>query len=211
VSVKAPLLEAVGGTVWVAALATRGLRGRATRGLPGLPPAEGDGVLSVPKAEEMLKRAKIGFHVYKLRKARNLKQREIAALLKIKQPEVSHLMNGHFNRFTTDKLLDFLRRLDRKVTFQIIPHNPGEPYQEVGFGLYSMIAPRRDATPGGLLERTPGHGALLDGSWRGDRLEYRDRMEKPNLGHDAKTISYGDDPCVLRRSSHSRCVSRLGR
>ena len=65
---------------------------------------------------------------------RKLKQREIAALLGIEQPEVSHLMNGHFNRFTTDKLLDFLKRLDRKVTIQISPHHPGEPYQEVGFG-----------------------------------------------------------------------------
>ena len=30
---------------------------------------------------------------------------------------------------------DFLKRLDRKVTIQISPHHPGEPYQEVGFGL----------------------------------------------------------------------------
>jgi hypothetical protein len=50
-------------------------------------------------------------------------------------PQVSHLMNGHFSRITTDKLLDFLKRLDRKVTIRISPHKPGEPYQEVGFGL----------------------------------------------------------------------------
>ena len=49
------------------------------------------------------------------------------------QPEVSHLMNGHFSRFTTDKLLDFLKRLDRKVTIQIGPHKLGEPYREIGF------------------------------------------------------------------------------
>jgi hypothetical protein len=55
-------------------------------------------------------------------------------LLGIKQPEVSHLVNGHFSRFTTDKLLDFLKRLDRKVTIRISPRRPGEPYQEVGFG-----------------------------------------------------------------------------
>ena len=67
--------------------------------------------------------------------ARKLKQREIAELLAIKQPEVSHLLNGHFSRFTTDKLLDFLRRLDRKVTIQIRPHKPGEPYQEIAFGI----------------------------------------------------------------------------
>ena len=61
-----------------------------------------------------------------------LKQREIAALLGIAQPDVSHLMNGHFSRFTTDKLLDFLKRHDRKVTIRISPHKRGEPYQEIG-------------------------------------------------------------------------------
>src|SRR4051812_6212189 len=91
--------------------------------------------LGLENADELLARAKLGFHVYKLVKDKKLKQREIAFLLAIKQPEVSHLMNGHFNRFTTDKLLDFLKRLDRKVTIQISPHKPGEPYQDVGFGL----------------------------------------------------------------------------
>jgi predicted XRE-type DNA-binding protein len=90
--------------------------------------------LGLADADERLSRAKLGYHVYKLLVDRQLKQREIATLLGIKQPEVSHLMNGHFNRFTTDKLLDFLRRLDRKVTIRISPHHPGEPYQEVGFG-----------------------------------------------------------------------------
>jgi predicted XRE-type DNA-binding protein len=54
--------------------------------------------------------------------------------LAIKQPEVSHLLNGHFSRFTTEKLLDFLRRLDRKVTIQIRRRKPGEPYQEIRIG-----------------------------------------------------------------------------
>jgi hypothetical protein len=44
-------------------------------------------------------------------------------------------MNGHFSRFTTDKLLSFLKRLDRKATIEISPRQPGEPSQEVGFGL----------------------------------------------------------------------------
>ena len=91
--------------------------------------------LGLDDADERFARAKIGFHVYRLVNDMKLKQREIATLLGIKQPEVSHLMNGHFNRFTTDKLLDFLKRLDRKVTIRISPHRPGEPYHEVGFGL----------------------------------------------------------------------------
>jgi predicted XRE-type DNA-binding protein len=57
-----------------------------------------------------------------------LKQREIAELLGIAQPDRSHLMNGQYSRFTTDKLLDFLKWLDGKVTIQIEPHKPREPY-----------------------------------------------------------------------------------
>jgi predicted XRE-type DNA-binding protein len=91
--------------------------------------------LGFDDADERFTRAKLGYHVYELLTERKLKQREIAELLSIKQPEVSHLLNGHFSRFTTDKLLDFLRRLDRKVTIQIRPHKPGEPYQEIGFGM----------------------------------------------------------------------------
>ena len=91
--------------------------------------------LGLHDADKRLARSKLGFHFYKLLADRQLTQREIAALLGIKQPEVSHLMNGRFSRFTTDKLLDFLERLDRKVTIQISPHHPGEPCQEVGFGL----------------------------------------------------------------------------
>jgi predicted XRE-type DNA-binding protein len=64
---------------------------------------------------------------------RPAKQRDIGAILGIAQSDVSHLMNGHFSRFTTDKLLDFLKRLDRKVTIEVSRHHKGEPYQEVTF------------------------------------------------------------------------------
>ena len=91
--------------------------------------------LGLEDADELYARSQLGFHVHKLLAARKLKQREIADLLDIKQPEVSHLMNGHFSRFTTDKLLEFLKRLDQTVSIRIRPHRPGEPYQEVGFGM----------------------------------------------------------------------------
>jgi predicted XRE-type DNA-binding protein len=90
--------------------------------------------LGLEDGDELFARAQIGFHVFEILKGKKLAQREIASLLGIKQPEVSHLLNGHFSRFTTDKLLDFLKRLERKVTIRISPHKPGEPYQEIGFG-----------------------------------------------------------------------------
>ena len=89
--------------------------------------------LGLEEAEELFTRASIGFPVYQILKEKQLKQREIASLLGISQPDVSHLMNGHFSRFTTDKLLDFLKRLNMKVTIQISPHQNGEPYQKIAF------------------------------------------------------------------------------
>ena len=89
--------------------------------------------LGLKDADQLLARAQIGFHVFKILEDKKLKQREIAGVLGIAQPDVSHLMNGHFSRFTTDKLLDFLKRLDRKVTIEVSPHHKGEPYQQVIF------------------------------------------------------------------------------
>src|SRR5271166_3230166 len=91
--------------------------------------------LGLDNTDDLYLRAQIGFYVFKLLESKNLKQRDMAALLGIAQPDVSHLMNGHYSRFTTEKLLDFLKRLDRKVTIQIGPHQPGEPYREVDFAL----------------------------------------------------------------------------
>jgi predicted XRE-type DNA-binding protein len=90
--------------------------------------------LELEARDELAARAQIGSYVIKILKDKKLKQREIATLLGIAQPHVSYLMNGHFRRFTTDKLLMFLRRLDQKVTIQIGPHKAGEPYREVDAG-----------------------------------------------------------------------------
>src|SRR5208337_3778303 len=87
--------------------------------------------LGLKDADELFARAQLGFHVHKILKDKGLKQKEIASLLGIAQPDVSHLMNGHFSRFTTDKLFDFLKRMDQKVTIRISQHKRGEPYQEV--------------------------------------------------------------------------------
>ncbi|MGD1942781.1 MAG: helix-turn-helix domain-containing protein [Leptolyngbyaceae cyanobacterium] len=64
---------------------------------------------------------------HELRKAlikTRLKQRELSTLLAIQQPEVSHLFNGHFNRFTIDKLIRLFNRLGWVVEFQIHPCEP---------------------------------------------------------------------------------------
>ena len=100
--------------------------------------------LGLEDADELFARSQIGYYVFKLLDNKKLKQREAAALLGIAQSDVSHLMNGQFTRFTIDKLLTFLEKLDQKVTIQIEPHRPGEPYRAV-----DLVHPRylRPAVP----------------------------------------------------------------
>jgi predicted XRE-type DNA-binding protein len=102
-----------------------------------IPHEEGSGNvfadLGLEDADELFTRSQIGFFVFKILEDKKLKQREIAEVLGIAQPDVSHLMNGHFSRFTTDKLLDFLKRLNQKVVIQVSSHHKGEPYQQVTF------------------------------------------------------------------------------
>lgn len=67
-------------------------------------------------ADELFTRGKTGIQVIRILKQRNLKQREISQIIGIPQPEVSHLMKGEFQRFSEEKLLIFLKRLDREIT-----------------------------------------------------------------------------------------------
>ena len=89
--------------------------------------------LGLKDSDQLMARSQIGFHVFKILQEKKLKQSEIVGILGIAQSDVSHLMNRHFSRFTTDKLLDFLRRLGRKVTSEVSQHRKGEPFQEVTF------------------------------------------------------------------------------
>jgi predicted XRE-type DNA-binding protein len=80
--------------------------------------------LDLENADELYARAKIGFEVWKILKAHKLKQREFANILGIAQSDVSLLMNCKFNRFSTEKLLSFLKKLDREVILMINQKTP---------------------------------------------------------------------------------------
>lgn len=75
--------------------------------------------IGLENADELLARAQIGVEVLKILQERQLKQREIGVVLHIRQPEVSHLMNGRFHRFTEGKLMGFLKKLDRELILVI--------------------------------------------------------------------------------------------
>ncbi|MGK7874071.1 MAG: helix-turn-helix domain-containing protein [Xenococcaceae cyanobacterium] len=91
--------------------------------------------LGLEDSDQLYARAKLGFQVHKILEERGLKQREISALLGIPQPEVSRLMNNEYNRFSTDKLLSFLKKLDREIIVLVRPLNPDSHEGEATFAL----------------------------------------------------------------------------
>ncbi len=86
--------------------------------------------LGLPNADELYLRASLGTEIVKIIRKKGYSQKEAAKILGIKQPEVSALLNAKFQRFSQEKLISFLNKLDYKITIQVSPHNPGEPYQE---------------------------------------------------------------------------------
>lgn len=86
--------------------------------------------LGLPNADELYLRASLGTEIVKIIRKKGYSQKEAAKILGVKQPEVSALLNAKFQRFSQEKLMSFLNKLDYKITIQVSPHNPGEPYQE---------------------------------------------------------------------------------
>ncbi|MBO3460977.1 helix-turn-helix domain-containing protein [Aetokthonos hydrillicola Thurmond2011] len=89
--------------------------------------------LGLEDAEELYTRTALGIQVMRILRERNYSQKEAADLLQIKQPEVSALMRAKFSRFSQERLIGFLNRLNQKVTIQVSDHRQGEPYQQVIF------------------------------------------------------------------------------
>lgn len=85
--------------------------------------------LGIDNAGEFYTRACLGVQVMKLLKGRS--QKDAAKLLGVKPLEISALMRAKFGRFSQERLIVFLNKLDRTVTIQISRHRGKEPYQQV--------------------------------------------------------------------------------
>ena len=87
--------------------------------------------LGLGDADELYTRAALGAQVVNIIKDQGYTQAETSKLLGIKQPEVSALMCAKFHRFSQERLIGFLNKLDLKVIIQISRHQRGEPFQQV--------------------------------------------------------------------------------
>jgi predicted XRE-type DNA-binding protein len=87
--------------------------------------------LGIEHAEELYTRAALGVQVMKILTERDLSQKEAAEMLGIRQPEVSAIMRARFRKFSQERLIGFLNKLNQKVAIQVSRRRKGEPYQQV--------------------------------------------------------------------------------
>jgi predicted XRE-type DNA-binding protein len=78
--------------------------------------------LELPDAEEHLVKAKLVWKIDAIMKNRALKQVEVAALLGVRQPDVSKMLRGEFRQFSVERLLRFLVALGQDVEIVVKPH-----------------------------------------------------------------------------------------
>jgi predicted XRE-type DNA-binding protein len=77
--------------------------------------------LGLPHSEQELLKAKLTLQIYRLIKARGIRQAEAGRILGIKQPHVSALMRNRSGSFSVERLMDFLTALGQDVQIIVKP------------------------------------------------------------------------------------------
>ena len=81
--------------------------------------------LGYADAKERTLKVELALEVNRLLRQRKLTQARAAELLGIVQPHVSDLVRYRLNRFSVERLMDFLTRLGRDVEIRIAPRRSG--------------------------------------------------------------------------------------
>ena len=77
--------------------------------------------LGLPNPEEYRVKSTIALAIAKTIRERGLTQEEAGAILGLPQPKVSDLVRGLLDKFTIDRLMRYMRRLDYDVTISFSP------------------------------------------------------------------------------------------
>jgi predicted XRE-type DNA-binding protein len=78
--------------------------------------------IGLSDAGEHLVKAKLVLKIDVLMRGRGLKQVEAAALLGVKQPDISKMLRGDFRQFSVERLMRFLVALGQDVEIAVKPH-----------------------------------------------------------------------------------------
>jgi predicted XRE-type DNA-binding protein len=88
--------------------------------------------IGLPDAADHLVKAKLVLKIDALMRERGLKQSEAAALLGVKQPDISKMLHGDFRQFSVERLMRFLVALGQDVEIVVRPHaTSGSPAELV--------------------------------------------------------------------------------
>jgi predicted XRE-type DNA-binding protein len=77
--------------------------------------------LGLPHPEQELLKSRLTLQIYRLIKARGLKQAEAGKILGIKQPHVSLLMRNRSGSFSVERLMEFLTAMGQDVEITVRP------------------------------------------------------------------------------------------
>jgi predicted XRE-type DNA-binding protein len=77
--------------------------------------------LGLPNAEELLAKAELVRQISVIVDERGLTQTEAAELLGTTQPKLSELLRGRLSGFSMERILRFLKRLDRDIEIVVRP------------------------------------------------------------------------------------------
>jgi predicted XRE-type DNA-binding protein len=87
--------------------------------------------MGLPNPEERLLKAKLARLVNRALEGKGWTQTEAANVLGITQPDVSDLSRGRLKNFSVERLLQFLSRLERRVTITISSETEDVPLEEI--------------------------------------------------------------------------------
>lgn len=82
--------------------------------------------LGFPDAKELKLKVRLAVEVNRALEERQLSQDKAARLLGIRQPHVSDLVRYRLDRFSVERLMDFLTRLGKEVQIRIRPRRAGQ-------------------------------------------------------------------------------------
>ena len=87
--------------------------------------------LGLPNPEERLAKSRLASMIYDIIKERGLTQKEATKILGITQSKVSTLRNGRLGGFSIERLLTFLRKLDRDIEIIVREKPKDRPEAEI--------------------------------------------------------------------------------
>ncbi len=87
--------------------------------------------LDLPNPEERLLKARLAGMIYDVIEERSWTQKHTASILNITQPDVSKIVNGILKDFSVERLINFLAKLNQRITITVQDEMHDLPPREV--------------------------------------------------------------------------------